>query len=109
MNSGEQSAHPADWGWEQRLIKDYYNHRWTGALEPLCDWLQRWKNGTLAHDEMEQVLEQTHEQICEIRSLFNQRDDRLSLLIQWMERDWFEEWVREHTPPPGVNLVPPGP
>ena len=39
---------------------------------------------------------------CSIR-----RDDRLALLIQYMERDWFEEWVREHAPPPGANIVSP--
>jgi len=93
-------------GWQQQLIDDYYNHRWQASLEPLCDWLQSWKNGELSHSEMEGVIEETHQKICELRSLFSQRADRLVLLVQWLDREWFDIWAKEHAPPPGTQLMP---
>jgi len=106
MDRGKGSAHSPAWGWQERLIDDYYNHRWHRTLEPLCEWLRRWKDGELAHSEMESVLEDTHRQICEVRSLFGQRPDRLVLLIQALDREWFDGWVIDHTPPPDVLLMP---
>jgi hypothetical protein len=55
---------------------------------------------------MQSVLEDTHQQICEVRSLFGQRPDRLVLLIQALDREWFDEWVTDHSPPPDVQLMP---
>lgn len=85
--------------WEQELIDDYYDYRWHQIMEPLCDRMQAWKEGDLTHTEMDQTLEEAHQQICEVRSLFRQRQDRLVNLVQHWDREWFENWVREHTPP----------
>jgi hypothetical protein len=106
MEHSKDSAQSTAWGWEQKLIDDYYNHRWHQTLEPLCEWLRLWKEGELAHSQMETVLEDTHRQICEVRSLFSQRPDRLVLLVQALDREWFARWVVDHAPPPDVQLVP---
>ncbi|MDH7486837.1 MAG: hypothetical protein QHJ81_11240 [Anaerolineae bacterium] len=107
MDSSEKLSQHRIEGWEERLIKDYYDYRWHKTLEPLCEWLQRWKNGALSHEEMDRVIEETHQQICEMRSLFSQRQDRLVLLVQWLDREWFDTWVKEHAPPPGARLISP--
>jgi hypothetical protein len=60
--------------------------------------MQRWKDEDLTHAEMEETLEEAHEEICEVRSLFRQRRDRLVNLIRHWDRDWFESWVKEHKP-----------
>jgi hypothetical protein len=92
--------------WEQQLTVDYREYRWKQVMEPLCDRLQRWRDGNLSHTEMDQILEEIHNQTCEIRSLFAQRQDRLVMLVQWLDRDWFKEWVAEHAPPKGARLAP---
>jgi hypothetical protein len=107
MDRGEKSPQVPVERWEQTLINDYYDHRWRRIIEPLCDELQRWKDGKASHADMDQVLETTHRQICEVRNLFDQRQDRLVLLIQWLDREWFEAWVRGHAPPKGARLAPP--
>ncbi|MGD2143223.1 MAG: hypothetical protein PVF54_01955 [Anaerolineae bacterium] len=85
--------------WEERLIDDYYDHRWRRVIEPLCDKMQSWKEGRLTHAAMEETLEQVHDEVCEMRSLFRQRRDRLVNLIRHWDRDWFESWVEEQAPP----------
>jgi len=91
--------------WDQMLIEDYYDYRWHQIIEPLCEKLQRWKDGKLSYDEMDRTMEEVYGQICEVRSLFSQRRDRLVLLLQWLDRAWFESWVQGHAPPEGVRLV----
>jgi hypothetical protein len=86
--------------WDQQMIDDYYDYRWHRLIDPLCDKMQLWKDGNLTHAEMEETLEEIHQEICEVRILFRQRKDRLVNLIQHWDRDWFEEWLRKHAPPP---------
>ena len=93
--------------WEQKLIDDYYHYRWEYLLEPLCATSQRWKAGELTVADMAEALENVHEQVCELRNLFAQRDDRLVMLIQWLDREWFEAWIGNYSPPPGARLVSP--
>lgn len=92
--------------WEQRLIEDYKDYRWRRLMEPLCQKMDQWRQGQLPYEEMEQVLEDIYREVCEMRNLFSQREDRLVLLIQWLDREWFEHWVGEHTPPPGSRVLP---
>ena len=95
--------------WEEALIEDYYDHRWRQLLEDHCEKLQRWKAGELTYDEMDQYIEEVHQQICETRSLFKQRRDRLVSLIQWWDRDWFLAWLEDHRLPLDVEpAAPPG-
>jgi hypothetical protein len=75
-------------------------------MEPLCEKLQSWKDGQVPHEEMDPFMEHVHQQICEMRSMFNQRQDRLVNLIQWWDRKWFLEWIKEYSPPPGANVLP---
>ena len=93
--------------WERKLIDDYYNYRWKDLLEPVCATAARWKAGELTIAAMAETLENIHGQVCELRNLFAQRDDRLVLLIQWMDREWFEGWIRDYSPPPGARVVAP--
>lgn len=92
--------------WEKKLIEDYRDYRWRRLMEPLCDKMDRWKKGDLNYDEMDRTLEEIHQEVYELRNLFSQRDDRLVLLIQWLDRDWFAEWVKEHRPPSGARVAP---
>jgi hypothetical protein len=92
--------------WEQQLTDDYRDYRWKQAIEPLCDHLQRWREGNLSHDEMDLVLEDIHQKTCEMRNLFSQRQDRLVMLVQWLDREWFKAWLAEHSPPKGARLAP---
>jgi len=40
-----------------------------------------------------------------LRHILNQRSDRAALLIQVLDREWFEKWVKSYSPPPGARLV----
>ena len=107
MDRSEESAQGTTQWWEERLIDDYRDYRWRQLMEPMCDKMQQWKAGELTHADMDQALEACHQQACEVRSLLNQREDRVVMLIQWLDREWFEEWVKRHSPPRGARLVPP--
>jgi hypothetical protein len=98
MMTFKQTGNPGV-DWDQRLIGDYYDYRWRRLIDPLCEKMQLWKDGNLSHAEMQQTLEGVHQEICEVRCLFRQRKDRLVNLIQHWDRDWFDNWLREHTPP----------
>ncbi|HHS97963.1 MAG TPA: hypothetical protein ENK08_08725 [Chloroflexi bacterium] len=93
--------------WEQKLIEDYRDYRWRRLMEPLCEKMERWRVGKLPYAEMDETMEELYREVCELRNLFSQREDRVVLLIQWLDREWFEEWVKEHRPPPGARLVEP--
>lgn len=91
--------------WEERLVTDYREYRWRQLMEPMCRRVEKWKAGELTPAEMEQAFEECYQKVTELRHILNQRSDRAALLIQVLDREWFEEWIREHTPPPGVPVV----
>jgi hypothetical protein len=91
--------------WEQALIDDYYDHRWRQILEPLYEKFQRWHAGGLSHDDLDTAIHETHKQTQKIYSFFTERRAMLVNMIQW-DRKWFEPWVKDHEPPPGVKLAP---
>lgn len=93
--------------WEQALIDDYRRYRWGNLMEPLCERLQLWKSGEITHEELDPFMEEISRQICEVRNLLGQRRDRLVNLIQWWDREWFLEWVRDYSPPASVVLADP--
>lgn len=92
--------------WEEKLIADYYDYRWHQLMEPMCEKMQAWKAGRLTHADMGQALEECHQRVVETRNLLSQRHDRLVLLIQYADREWFLEWVKQHAPPPGARVLP---
>jgi hypothetical protein len=94
-----------EWQWERDLIDDYYDHRWRQVLDPLYDKFQRWKAGELDHYDMDQAIHETHKQNQELYRFFRESRSFLVRLIQW-DREWFEGWVADHPPLPGVELVP---
>jgi hypothetical protein len=94
-----------EWQWEQALIDDYYDYRWRQVLDPLYEKFQRWKAGELTHHDMDQAIHETHKQDQELYKLFRESRRFLIGLIQW-NREWFEGWVTDHPPPPGVELAP---
>lgn len=106
MGQEETTGQESTQRWEHQLTDDYRDYRWKQAMEPLCDHLQRWREGKLSHEEMDQILEEVHHQTCEMRGLFSQRQDRLVMLVQWLDREWFKEWVAVHTPPKGARIAP---
>jgi hypothetical protein len=94
-----------EWQWEQSLIDDYYDHRWRQVLDPLYDKFQLWKTGELTHYDMDQAIHEAHKQNQELYTLFRESRRFLVGLIQW-DREWFESWVVDHPPLPGVELAP---
>ena len=107
MGRSESSPEtPAQW-WEEKLVDDYRDYRWRQLMEPMCDKMRKWKAGELTHDEMDRALEECHRQVCELRNILTQRRDRLVMLIQWLDREWFEAWVKHYSPPPGTRLAHP--
>ena len=70
----ESSQESAQW-WEEKLVDDYRNYRWGELMEPVCEKMQKWKAGEFTHEEMDQALEECHQQVCELRNLLNQRQD----------------------------------
>ena len=102
----ELSQTSVQW-WEEKLAEDYRNYRWRQLMEPMCDKMEKWRAGELTYAEMDQALEECHQRACEVRSILTQRTDRLVTLIQWLDRDWFEAWVKEHSPPKGERLTQP--
>jgi hypothetical protein len=94
-----------EWKWEQALIDDYYDYRWHEVLDPLYEKFKRWEAGELDHWDMDQAIHETHKEDRRLYSLFTQGRRSLVGMIQW-DDEWFDEWVADHPPPPGVELVP---
>jgi len=91
--------------WEQMLIDDYYDYRWREILEPLYEMFQLWHAGELSHDDMDQAIHETHKKTQKAYSFFLERRPWLVTMIQW-DREWFRTWLKDHEPPPDVELVP---
>jgi hypothetical protein len=84
--------------WEQELIDDFYDFQWHLVLDPLYEQFQRWKNGELSHQEMDEAIHKTHKECQEVYSLFNAKRDFLVRIIEFNE-DWFPNWVKAHPKP----------
>lgn len=93
-----------EWQWEQVLVDDYYDYRWRLLLDPLCETFQKWKDGKLGYADIDHAIEEAYREKCALRNLMGQRKDRAAGLIQWWDREWFDTWVQDHRPPPGVQL-----
>lgn len=106
MGRSERSVQTPAQQWEDRLVDDYRNHRWRRLMEPMCDKMEKWRAGELTYSDMDQALEECHQQACELRNILIQRKDRLVTLIQYLDREWFEAWVKDYSPPPGARVVP---
>jgi len=92
------------WKWEQALIDDYYDYRWRQVLNPLCEAFKRWEAGELDHWDMDKAIHETHKENQGLFSLFTQNRSFLVGIAQWDE-DWFDTWVADHPPPPGIELA----
>jgi hypothetical protein len=55
--------------------------------------------------DMDKAIHETHKQNWELYRLFRESRSFLVGLIQW-DREWFDGWVADNPPPPGVQLVP---
>jgi hypothetical protein len=106
VSHSERSTQSPAQQWEDKLVEDYRDYRWRQLMEPMCDKMQQWKAGELTHADMDRALEACHQQVCELRNILTQRKDRLVMLIQWLDRDWFEAWMKDYSPPPGARVVP---
>ncbi|MFW6116633.1 MAG: hypothetical protein ACOC6F_02805 [bacterium] len=96
---------PSKRQWEQALIDAYYDHRWRQILEPLYDKFKRWDAGELHHDDMDQAIHETHKKTQQVYSFFRESRPMVVAMIQW-DQDWFLPWLKDHEPPPGVELDP---
>ncbi len=82
--------------WEDRLADEYRDYRWHQLMEPMCEKMEKWRRGELAFAEMDKSLETCCQRAYEVRSVLTQRNDRLVLLIQLLDREWFDAWVEQH-------------
>ena len=55
---------------------------------------------------MDRAIHEAYKQTHELYNLFTGKRDFLVGLIQ-LDREWFEAWVADNPPPPGVELAPP--
>lgn len=90
--------------WEKSLIDAYCSYRWAKLLNPLCDTFQAWKAGRIDVEEVDRALDQAYKEKCALSNLFCQRMDRVWNLIQWWDREWFEEWVEKNRPPAHIDI-----
>jgi hypothetical protein len=103
--SRKKKRETPEWQWEQALIDAYYDYRYHQVLDPLHDQFLRWKAGELSHLEIDQAIHRTHKQNQELYGLFTENRAYLVGLIQF-DHKWFGEWVKDHPPPEGIELVP---
>ena len=91
--------------WEQALIDAYHDFRWREVLDPLYEKFRRWEAGELDHAVLGASIRATNGPMFDIRRFFTQKRSVVVKFAQW-EREWFEDWVRDNPPPPGVELAP---
>lgn len=101
MAQGEGNPKAEAWQWQQQLINDYYDYRWRKVAEPLCETFRRWKEGELPHSALDKAIEEAYRSRCTLCDIFSQRPDRAVALIQILDPEWFEAWVKEHRMPRG--------
>lgn len=89
--------------YEQALIGAYYDSRMHEILDPLFDAFQQWKAGHLSHDELTELIHKVHRENQRAYSFFTQSRKTIVLCVK-MDNDWFDGWLRENPPPPGVEL-----
>ncbi len=106
--SSNANRNSPQWQWEQVLIQAYYDHRWRELLEPLYAQFQRWKTGEVTHEAISSAIHEVHKQAPDLHNLFGANRDWLVKLIQ-IDRAFFEEFLKDHPIPPGVELMPPLP
>lgn len=103
MAPEEKKQHGPAWDWQQAMMEDYYDYRWHQVGDPLCDTFRRWKDGEASHQEVDKAIEEAYKQRCMIKNLFSQRPDRVVALIQWWDREWFDDWLEAHRLPPDTQ------
>jgi len=101
----ERRRHTPAGQWEQALIDAYYDYRYRQVLDPLYDQFQRWHAGHLTHADLDQAIHEAHKENQTLYRLFTEKRDWLVRIIQ-MDSDWFDPWLANHPPPPGIELVP---
>lgn len=99
MAQGEKNPKAEAWHWQEELLEDYYDYRWRQVAEPLCETFRRWKEGELSHSALDQAIEKAYRERCTLCDLFSQRPDRAVALIQILDPEWFEVWVKKHRVP----------
>ncbi len=82
--------------YQRAIVKAYFDHGWLRLMEPLCDALQRWKEGLADRSEAEQALDRAYKESCALQSLCELRLDHVSSIIQARDREWFMRWIEEH-------------
>jgi len=94
-----------EWKWEEALIDAYHDHCWHKLLDPLYEQFKRWDAGEIDHWDLGQAIHEMHKENRHRFNRFNQNRRSLIRMIKWDE-GWFDEWVADHPPPPGIELAP---
>lgn len=89
--------------YQQTLIDDYYDMWMHRILDPLCEAFQQWKRGNLKHSEVTELIHKAHKENQKVYSFFTQSRASIVNFIK-VDRDWFDRWVANHPPPPGIEL-----
>ncbi|MEJ2733258.1 MAG: hypothetical protein P8189_06765 [Anaerolineae bacterium] len=92
--------------WEKTLTDAYWDYRWRKIMDPLCDTFQKWKAGELGHSDVNDAIDRAYKEKCLVNNLLTYRPDRAAAIIQWWDREWFLEWIKENRPPADVDLGP---
>ena len=95
--------------WEETLTDAYWDYRWRKIMDPLCDTFQCWKAGELGHADVNDAIDEAYKEKCLVNNLLTYRPDRAAAVIQWWDREWFLEWIKENRPPADIDLEAPPP
>ena len=89
--------------YQQSMINAYYDSWMKEMLEPLYEAFQQWKQGSLKHDELTELIHKIHRENQRGYSFFTQGRSQIIGCIK-MDGDWFTGWSKNNPPPPGAEL-----
>lgn len=89
--------------YQQALIDAYYDTRMHEILDPLYEAFQQWKRGNIKHNDLTELIHKVHRENQRVYSLFTQSRHHIVACIK-LDDDWFQKWLRNNPPPPGMEL-----
>ena len=88
--------------WECEMIAAFHDYRWKQLFEPLHEKFQAWKAGTIAHDELNEALNDSYKERRDLDRLFYEKHDWLARIIP-LNENWYPDWLSAHPKPEGAQ------
>jgi len=104
---GKKRRDTPEWQWEQALIDTWQHHRWQEVFDELHAQLHRWECGELGDLDMDAAVYAAHKETQVVYGSLCIRSKRDDLILYAQFDDaWFQPWLAQHPPPPGITLAP---